>query len=82
MASACAAAAGSPEAWAEEREAKIRALLAEMTRQEKIMQIGQVDKAYVHDLRDVGKYAIGSIISGGSGQVRAGVCVCCIRLPT
>lgn len=44
MATPCAAASGSPEAWAEEREAKIRALLGEMTTKEKIMQIGQVDK--------------------------------------
>jgi hypothetical protein len=57
--------------WEEEREAKIKALLGEMTEQEKIMQVGQVDKAYIKDLNDIAEYGIGSIISGGSGQVRA-----------
>ena len=68
---ATAGGGGSEEGgcWEAEREAKIKALLSEMTLQEKIMQIGQVDKAYIKDLDDVRKYSIGSIISGGSGQV-------------
>ncbi len=57
--------------WEEEREARIAALLAEMTRDEKIMQIGQVDKAYLKEFEDIGELGIGSIISGGSSQVRA-----------
>lgn len=68
---ATAGGCGSEEGawWKAEREAKIKALLSEMTLQEKIMQIGQVDKAYIKDLDDVRLYSIGSIISGGSGQV-------------
>lgn len=67
MATAGGSSAGA--CWEAEREAKIEALLSEMTLQEKIMQIGQVDKAYIKDLDDVRKYGVGSIISGGSGQV-------------
>lgn len=57
-------------AWAEEREAKIKALLAQMTQQEKIMQIGQIDKTYLKSLEEISELAFGSIISGGSAQVR------------
>lgn len=32
------------------------------------MSLLQVDKSYIHDMADLAKYGIGSLISGGSGQ--------------
>lgn len=65
------AAAAAATSWEEEREAKVKALLAQMTQQEKIMQIGQVDKTFLQDLNDIATLGFGSLISGGSGQVRS-----------
>ncbi|MBZ5724204.1 MAG: glycoside hydrolase family 3 C-terminal domain-containing protein [Acidobacteriia bacterium] len=49
-----------------------KALLARMTLEEKIGQMTQPDQEYVKDLADLEKYAIGSVLSGGSSDPKEG----------
>lgn len=47
-------------------------ILAEMTLAEKVGQMTQADISYIEDPADVGKYFLGSVLSGGSSDPEAG----------
>jgi beta-glucosidase len=53
-------------------DAKVRALLARMTLEEKIGQMVQPDQRSLKDLSDVEKYFLGSVLSGGSSDPKTG----------
>ncbi|HEV2695639.1 MAG TPA: glycoside hydrolase family 3 N-terminal domain-containing protein [Verrucomicrobiae bacterium] len=53
-------------------DAKADALLAQMTLDEKIGQMVQVDSGVLTDRADVAKYFLGSVLSGGSSDPAAG----------
>jgi beta-glucosidase len=63
--------AGDP-AWLTANEAKVDALLARMTVEEKIGQMTQADASKVKDPADVAKYFLGSILNGGGEDPAAG----------
>src|SRR5262249_15352602 len=54
------------------QENRIEALLAQMTLDEKIGQMVQVDSEALKEKRDVQKYFLGSVLSGGSSDPRDG----------
>lgn len=57
----------SPLTFSEESiDNKVERLLSQMTLEEKIGQMTQVDSSYIRDLEDVKRYFIGSILSGGN----------------
>ena len=66
---ACALAAAAPArsdtAWLGGHDARVEALLARMTLDEKVGQMTQADASKVKDLGDVAKYFLGSILNGG-----------------
>ena len=49
-------------------DAKVEALLAQMTLDEKIGQMTQVDSEALKDKADVKKYFLGSVLSGGTSD--------------
>jgi beta-glucosidase len=53
-------------------DSQAKALLAQMTLDEKIGQMTQPDQAYIQDLSDVENYFVGSILSGGSSDPKEG----------
>ena len=55
-----------------QNDAKVSALLSQMTLDEKIGQMVQVDSGALTDKGDVAKYFIGSVLSGGSSDPAAG----------
>ena len=55
-----------------QNDAKVNALLAKMTLDEKIGQITQVDSLALTDKAEVAKYFIGSVLSGGNSDPAAG----------
>ncbi|HTQ40097.1 MAG TPA: glycoside hydrolase family 3 N-terminal domain-containing protein [Pirellulales bacterium] len=56
-------------AWADDKiNAKVDALLKQMTLEEKIGQMTQVDSEALKDKSDVQKYFLGSVLSGGSSD--------------
>src|ERR1039457_320893 len=55
-----------------EQNEKAGALLAQMTLDEKIGQMVQVDSSALKDKADVQKYFLGSVLSGGSSDPAAG----------
>jgi beta-glucosidase len=55
-----------------QNDAKVSALLAQMTLDEKIGQMVQVDCLALADKSDVAKYFVGSVLSGGNSDPAAG----------
>ncbi|MGA2869927.1 MAG: hypothetical protein ABSF34_12315, partial [Verrucomicrobiota bacterium] len=55
-----------------QNDAKVQALLAQMTLDEKIGQMVQVDSGGIVDKGDVAKYYLGSVFSGGNSDPAAG----------
>src|SRR5471030_1817667 len=55
-----------------EHDRQVDALLAQMTPDEKIGQMVQVDSAALHDKADVRKYFLGSVLSGGGSDPSTG----------
>jgi beta-glucosidase len=53
-------------------DGQVRELLAQMTLEEKIGQMIQLDQEYLKDPRDIETYFIGSILSGGNSDPKAG----------
>lgn len=51
---------------------QVKALLARMTLDEKVGQMTQPDQSYIKDLSDVERYALGSVLSGGSSDPKEG----------
>ena len=51
---------------------QVEALLAQMTQDEKIGQMVQVDSSALKDPADVQKYLLGSVLSGGNSDPAAG----------
>src|ERR1700683_1019189 len=49
-----------------------KALLAQMTLEEKIGQMTQPDQDFIKDLSDIERYSLGSILSGGSSDPKEG----------
>lgn len=55
-----------------EHDADVKALLSTMTVAEKIGQMTQADQEYMADPTDIETYLLGSVLSGGSSDPRAG----------
>jgi beta-glucosidase len=55
-----------------QNDAKVQALLAQMTLDEKIGQMVQVDSGGIVDKGDIAKYYMGSVFSGGNSDPAAG----------
>lgn len=53
-------------------DAKVNALLAKMTLEEKIGQMTQAEQDAVKDLSDIEKYFLGSLLSGGNSDPKEG----------
>jgi beta-glucosidase len=53
-------------------DGQVRQLLAKMSLEEKIGQMTQPDQLFVKDIADVGKYYLGSVLSGGDSDPKAG----------
>jgi beta-glucosidase len=53
-------------------EAQVRRLLAQMTLEEKIGQMIQLDQEFLKDPKDIERYFIGSVLSGGGSDPKAG----------
>jgi beta-glucosidase len=73
----CAAFAGMVFAAAEPKplssfDPQAKALLAQMTLEEKIGQMTQPDQEFIKDLSDIERYFLGSILSGGSSDPKEG----------
>jgi beta-glucosidase len=51
---------------------EVRKLLSQLTLAEKVGQMTQVDQMYLHDLDDLQKYHIGSLLSGGDSDPKSG----------
>ena len=49
-------------------DARVEALLSQMTLQKKIGQMTQADMKALRDVSDVQKYCLGSVLSGGSSD--------------
>ncbi|MFN3699381.1 MAG: glycoside hydrolase family 3 N-terminal domain-containing protein, partial [Dictyoglomus sp.] len=45
---------------------RVERLLSQMTLEEKVGQMTQVDSSYIRDLQDIKRYFIGSVLSGGN----------------
>ncbi|HEV2835085.1 MAG TPA: glycoside hydrolase family 3 N-terminal domain-containing protein [Pyrinomonadaceae bacterium] len=54
------------------QDAKVRALLARMTLEEKIGQMVQAEQSALKDLSDIEKYFLGSLLSGGTSDPKSG----------
>src|SRR5690242_9434150 len=53
-------------------DAKAKELLSRMTVEEKVGQMMQVNQASLHDISDVEKLFLGSVLSGGSSDPKTG----------
>src|SRR5450756_426181 len=53
-------------------DAQVRALLARMTLEEKIGQMTQAEQDALKDVNDIQKYFLGSLLSGGNSDPKAG----------
>jgi len=53
-------------------DARVRALLAQMTLEEKIGQMTQAEQDALKDVNDIQKFFLGSLLSGGSSDPKAG----------
>ena len=53
-------------------DAQVRALLAKMTLEEKIGQMTQAEQDALKDVNDIQKYFLGSVLSGGGSDPKAG----------
>ncbi len=53
-------------------DGQVRALLAQMTLEEKIGQMTQAEQDALKDVNDIQKYFLGSLLSGGSSDPKAG----------
>jgi beta-glucosidase len=53
-------------------DAQVRQLLSKMTLEEKIGQMTQPDQVFLKDAADIGKYYLGSVLSGGDSDPKAG----------
>src|ERR1044071_10032412 len=53
-------------------DAKVQALLSQMTLEEKVGQMIQANQAHLKDPSDVEKYFLGSLLSGGSSDPKTG----------
>lgn len=54
------------------QDAKVRALLARMTLEEKIGQMVQAEQSALKDVSDIEKYFLGSLLSGGTSDPKTG----------
>lgn len=65
---------GSPAAQKPLRsyDGKVRALLSQMTLEEKVGQMTQAEQDALKDVNDIQKYFLGSLLSGGSSDPKAG----------
>src|ERR1043165_7614969 len=54
------------------QDAKVRALLARMTLEEKIGQMVQAEQSALKDLSDIEEYFLGSLLSGGTSDPKTG----------
>jgi len=54
------------------QDGKVRELLAQMTLEEKIGQMTQAEQDALKDLNDLEKYSLGSLLSGGNSDPKAG----------
>jgi beta-glucosidase len=69
---ALSAVARADESWLAGHDAKVDALLARMTLDEKIGQMTQGDIGSIKDPSDVAKYFMGSVLSGGGSDPKSG----------
>src|ERR1700687_3388652 len=53
-------------------DGKVRELLSQMTLEEKIGQMTQAEQDALKDVNDIQKYFLGSLLSGGSSDPKAG----------
>jgi beta-glucosidase len=53
-------------------DGKVRQLLGKMSLEEKIGQMTQAEQSALHDVSDIEKYFLGSLLSGGSSDPKAG----------
>ncbi|HEX8465128.1 MAG TPA: glycoside hydrolase family 3 N-terminal domain-containing protein [Abditibacterium sp.] len=53
-------------------DAQVRALLAQMTLEEKVGQMVQADQGGLRDINDIETYHLGSILSGGASDPKSG----------
>jgi beta-glucosidase len=53
-------------------DSQVRKFLSRLTLAEKIGQMTQVDQLYLHDVEDLQKYHLGSLLSGGDSDPKAG----------
>jgi beta-glucosidase len=67
-----ARAAGPGPAWLDGHDARVDALLAKMTLEEKVGQMTQADSKALKDPGDVARYFLGSVLSGGGEDPPAG----------
>jgi beta-glucosidase len=51
---------------------QVKQLLVQMTLEEKIGQMTQADQEHIKDLSDIGKYYLGSVLSGGNSDPQDG----------
>src|SRR5471030_2753054 len=49
---------------------EVKALLAQMTLEEKIGQMTQPDQEFIKDVSDIERYFVGSVLSGGGSDPR------------
>jgi beta-glucosidase len=62
----------SPKKGSDSVNARVDALLAKMTLEEKIGQMTQAEQSALKDIDDIEKYSLGSLLSGGSSDPKAG----------
>jgi beta-glucosidase len=72
LAGVCALAKDPPTADFSAYDPQAKAILAQMTLDEKIGQMTQAELSYLGDLTDIGKYCVGSVLSGGDSDPRDG----------
>lgn len=53
-------------------DGQVKRLLSQLTLAEKVGQMTQADQLYLHDLDDLQKYHLGSLLSGGDSDPRTG----------
>ncbi|MGA8182006.1 MAG: glycoside hydrolase family 3 protein, partial [Terriglobia bacterium] len=53
-------------------DGQVRTLLSRLTLAEKVGQMTQADQTYLHDLDDLQEYHLGSLLSGGDSDPKAG----------
>ncbi len=59
-------------------DAKVRELLSQMTLEEKIGQMTQAEQDALKDINDIEKYSLGSLLSGGGSDPKAGNSLLCL----